>query len=148
MCSECFLRLIIILRCSFPLLNSHLISWLKTINSSLTVISSQLVLGHGLPMETPDMSYSQKKSKIKQTEVIIEQIIDFCTILLSIVASWQAKLWMSILEKSWTVSCAFALFTLNAFRMKLVHIQQTSEEVTNRFRGKKKPSEKHSLCSS
>lgn len=51
-------------------------------------------------MKTSDMSHGQKKYKKKQAEVIIEEIIDFYTMLLSIVASWQVKVWMAVLEKA------------------------------------------------
>lgn len=89
------------------------------------MLSNQLVLGNGLPMKILDVvswpEEIKKKIKIKQTEVIVEEIIDFCTILLSISASWQVKPWMSITEKK--LNCLVCvLFTLNAFRIHLVQL--------------------------
>lgn len=75
-------------------------------------------------MKTPDfVSWPKeiKKKKIKRTEVIVEEIIDFCTILLSISASWQVKPCMSIIEKKLN-GLVCVLFTLNAFRMNLIQI--------------------------
>lgn len=42
----------------------------------------------------------RNNKKKKQTEVLIEKITDFYTILLSVVASCQVNVWMAVLEKA------------------------------------------------
>lgn len=125
MCSEYFLQLIIILHYSHPLLSSCLILWLKTMEFFTYCAFQSISSRQWKPWKLLKLSHGQKKfkkkKKIKQTVVIVEEIIDFCTILLSISASWQGQPWMSITEKK--LNCLVCvLFTLYAFRINLVQI--------------------------
>lgn len=97
-CVLSFLQLMIILYFSFPLQNNCVILS-KTMKFFHYWDFQPISSGQWIAYEN-FWHVSWPEEIKKQTEVIREKIIDFRTILLSIVASWHVKVWMAVLEKA------------------------------------------------